>query len=156
MGSCFWKVAVTAIALSLTVPAAAEPGRRSDKRAELHDKMREHRGRVLRERVGLDEKTAQATEKILDRFQLEREKLEAQQREEKKKLRAMLELDQNDQAAYTRGLRSLVDAQQKLGKLRQQELDELAKVLTPKQQAKLALAIDEAMKELRKRLRGGD
>ncbi len=145
----FATLGLLAFALCVATPALAQPA----KRAELHQKMREHRAKILRERVGLDEKTALLAEKILDKFQLEREKLEATQRDEKKKLRAMLDLDQNDQAAYSKSLKSLLETQQKLATLRQQEQGELGKVLTPKQQAKLALAIDEAMKELRAKLR---
>jgi Spy/CpxP family protein refolding chaperone len=168
------RLAVVTLTLGLAAPAAADPkphgkhpataqaGKNKDtdgkggKRERLQKKLRERRARVLREGVGLDEKTAQAAEKILDKHQAERERHEATQREEKKRLRALLDLDQNDQAAYTRSLRNLLDIQQKLAKLRQQEFDELGKVLTPKQQAKLARAIDETMAQLRNKLRRRD
>jgi Spy/CpxP family protein refolding chaperone len=162
MRASFLKLALTALCLSLSLPAAAEPGKHGQqppahaqggKRVKLHEKMRERRAVILRERVGLDEKTALAAEKILDKYQVERQKLEALQREDKKKLRAMLDLDQNDQTAYDKSLQRLLDTQQKLAKLQQQEQGELAKVLTPKQQAKLALAIEEAMRTLRRKLR---
>jgi Spy/CpxP family protein refolding chaperone len=131
-------------------PAHAAPGA---KRAQAQQKLRQVRARLLRERVGLDVKTALAVEKILDKFQSERQRLHQAMREEKKKLRALLDLDSNDQAAYTRSQRSLLDVQQKLAMLKQQEFEELAKVLTPKQQAKLGREVDETMKRLRKGMR---
>ncbi len=118
------------------------------KRAEAQAHMRQMRARLLRERVGLDEKTAQSVEKVLDKYQTEREKLRATVGQEKKTLRALLDLDGNDQAAYTRAMRSMLDAQQKLERLKQQEFDELSKILTPKQQAKLWRVITEAMKRM--------
>ena len=68
----------------------------------------------------------------------------------------MLELDSNDQAAYAKSIRTLLDARQKLHELQRKQADELAKVLTPKQQAKLARAIGETRQKMRgRRGRGG-
>jgi Spy/CpxP family protein refolding chaperone len=106
---------------------------------------------MLREEVGLDDKTAQAVEGILAKYRPERKAANEAIDKERRKLDAMLELDSNDQAAYARSIRALLDARQKLHDLQRKQADELAKVLTPKQQAKLARAIGETREKMRGR-----
>ena len=109
------------------------------------------RARMLREEVGLDEKTAQAVEAILAKYRPERKATAEAIDKEQRRLNAMLELDSNDQAAYAKSIRALLDARQRLHELQRKQADELAKVLTPKQQAKLARAIGETREKMRGR-----
>jgi Spy/CpxP family protein refolding chaperone len=109
------------------------------------------RARMLREDVGLDEKTADAVERILAKYRPERKATAEAIDKEQRRLNAMLELDSNDQAAYAKSIRALLDARQKLHELQRKQADELAKVLTPKQQAKLARAIGETREKMRGR-----
>jgi Spy/CpxP family protein refolding chaperone len=114
------------------------------------------RAQMFREEVGLDDKTAAAVEKILAKYRPERKATAEIIDKEQRKLNAMLELDSNDQAAYAKSIRTLLDARQKLHELQRKQADELAKVLTPKQQAKLARAIGETRQKMRgRRGRGG-
>jgi Spy/CpxP family protein refolding chaperone len=110
---------------------------------------------MLRDEVGLDEKTAIAVERILSKYRPERKAAADIVDSEQRKLNAMLELDSNDQAAYAKSIRAMLDARQKLQELQRKQAEELTKVLTPKQQAKLARAIGETRAAMRhKRGRG--
>jgi Spy/CpxP family protein refolding chaperone len=106
---------------------------------------------MLRDEVGLDEKTAQAVEAILVRYRPERKAAAEAIDKEQRRLNAMLELDSNDQAAYAKSIRTLLDARQKLHEIQRKQAEELAKVLTPKQQAKLARAIGATREKMRRR-----
>ncbi|HEX6764312.1 MAG TPA: periplasmic heavy metal sensor [Polyangiaceae bacterium] len=128
-------------------PPAAAP-------TEANVPMPEWRARMLRDEVGLDEKTAAAVERILAKYRPERRVASETVDSERRKLNAMLELDSNDQAAYAKSIRALLDARQKLQDLQRKQAEELAKVLTPKQQAKLARAIGETRENLRHQGRG--
>jgi Spy/CpxP family protein refolding chaperone len=109
------------------------------------------RARMLKEEVGLDEKTAAAVERILSKYRPERQAASETVQSERRKLNALLELDSNDQAAYARSIRAFLDARQKLHDLQKKQAEELGKVLTPKQQAKLARAIGETRENIRRK-----
>lgn len=149
-----------ALALSTAAPAHAESS--AQKRAEISQHLRGALAQALRKEVGLDEKKASEVERTLDKYRPQREKLDAEVHQQQKTLRALLDLDSNDQAAYQKALAAVRDANQKLAALRDQEFDELSKQLTPKQQAKLARAVKQleqrlkaAMKKFREE-NGGD
>jgi Spy/CpxP family protein refolding chaperone len=113
------------------------------------------RAKMLREEVGLDDKTAATVERILAKYRPDRKAQADIVDSEQRKLNAMLELDSNDQAAYAKSIRAMLDARQKLQELQRKQADDLTKVLTPKQQAKLARAIGETRAAMRqKRGRG--
>jgi Spy/CpxP family protein refolding chaperone len=130
-------------------PAAPPPAAATSAPADSHVQMPPWRARMLRDEVGLDEKTAAAVERILSKYRPDRKAASETIDSERRKLNAMLELDSNDQAAYAKSIRALLDARQKLHELQRKQADELAKVLTPKQQAKLARAIGETRDNLR-------
>ena len=119
--------------------------------AESSAPMPPWRARMLRDEVGLDEKTAAAVERILTKYRPERRAASDAVDSERRKLNALLELDSNDQAAYSRSIRAMLDARQKLHDLQKKQTDELGKVLTPKQQAKLARAIGETRADIRRK-----
>jgi hypothetical protein len=136
-----------AAALALATPAHAEST--AQKRAEISQHLRGALAQALRKDVGLDEKKASEVERTLDKYRPQREKIEGEMHQQQKTLRALLDLDSNDQPAYQKALAALRDAEQKLAALKDQEFDELSKELTPKQQAKLAKAV----KQLEQRLK---
>jgi Spy/CpxP family protein refolding chaperone len=130
-------------------PAPSPPTAQASPPADSNVQMPPWRAHMLRDEVGLDEKTAAAVERILSKYRPERKAASETVDSERRKLNAMLELDSNDQAAYAKSIRSLLDARQKLHDLQRKQADELAKVLTPKQQAKLARAIGETRDNMR-------
>ena len=158
------------LALSCTKPALAEPPKTAapaqkpkasapppaapSAPVDSNVPMPAWRARMLRDEVGLDEKTSAAVERILSKYRPERKAASDTIDSERRKLNAMLELDSNDQAAYAKSIRSLLDARQKLHELQRKQAEELSKVLTPKQQAKLARAIGETRENMRHPGRG--
>jgi Spy/CpxP family protein refolding chaperone len=133
---------------SKPAPAAPPPTAAA---AEPSAPMPPWRARMLRDEVGLDEKTAAAVERILAKYRTERMLASETVDSERRKLNALLELDSNDQAAYSRSIRAMLDARQKLLELQKKQIEEVSKVLTPKQQAKLAKAIGETRETMRRK-----
>ena len=75
-------------------------------------------------------------------------------------LRKLLESDSNNQAAYAAAIRGLREAEKQKLTIREREADELGKLLTAKQQAKLMHATHRLRRQLAHRVRehsrGGD
>jgi Spy/CpxP family protein refolding chaperone len=136
-------------AFGLSATTYAQPSDAPAKRAELEHRLKKLRAEILRKDVGLDEKKATEVERTLDKFRAERERLQNELRQQQKTLRALLDLDSVDQSAYARSLQIVREHMQKLQVLRLQEFDELAKLLTPKQQAKLGRAIRQLEQKLK-------
>jgi Spy/CpxP family protein refolding chaperone len=136
-------------------PAPAKPARAASPPAtapaESSARIPPWRARMLKDEVGLDEKTAAAVERILAKYRPERQAASETAESERRKLAALLELDSNDQAAYARSIRAFLDARQKLVEVQRKQAEELGKVLTPKQQAKLARAIGETRDKIRRK-----
>ncbi|HEY2405762.1 MAG TPA: periplasmic heavy metal sensor [Polyangiaceae bacterium] len=140
-----------AIVLAAAAPAHAENA--AQKRAEIAAHLRGALAQALRKDVGLDEKKATDVERTLDKFRPQRERLEGDMHQQQKTLRALLDLDSNDQGAYQKALNAERDDTQKLAAVREQEIDELSKQLTPKQQAKLARAVKQLEQRLKNAMR---
>jgi len=158
IASAAWLVTSAALADPPAPPPAqkapaSEADRDGKKRAEVEARMKSLRADVLRKRVGLEPQKAAEVERILERDAPERLKLQAKLRSSRRALQRLLAEDSNDQQAFTRALQGLREAQGELQKLRQREAQELAKHLTPKQQAKLAIALRELNGRLRRHLR---
>ncbi len=126
------------VALATTAGASAQAEPKADRDPGAHVEHEARRTRLLRERVGLDEKTAKAVEAVLRRSMNERRQVHERMREARRKLRDLIENDGDDQKAYQSAIAALRKAQNDLHALKNRELDALAKHLTPKQQAILA------------------
>lgn len=153
-----WLFACVALADPAPAPLAqkapaSEADRDGKKRAEVEARMKALRADLLRKRVGLDPQKAAEVERILERNGPERLKLQAKLRASRRTLQRLIAEDSNDQQAFTQALQSLRQAQGELQKLRQREMEELAKHLTPKEQAKLTVALRELQGRLRRHLR---
>ncbi len=146
---------LVALAVVFTGQLALAQGNKSagDKRAKVEARMKQLRGRVLRSQVGLDEKKAAEVEKILAKHAPRRLELRKEMQTHRRQLRELVKKDSNDQAAYQKAIQGLRAVQKKLHAQREKELDELAKVLTPKQQAKLLIAVRRLENQVRTRLR---
>lgn len=125
-----------------------------ERRAKMEERLNQIRSRVLREKVGLDEAKAKQVEQILNKYEPERVKQRQAVRESAKALSELIDKDSNDQKAYERALLGMRTADKKLAELRDKELQELAKVLTPKQQAKLVISIRQMRRAVGRRMRG--
>lgn len=131
------------LALLATVPAfAQEDPPDDDKQEVVESRMKLIRARVLRQEVGLSEEKAKKVEAILDKYQPQRRALRQKLKGHRTTLAGLLQQDSNDDAAYAREIKGLRDTHRKLQELRDQEIDELMKVMTPKEQAKFAAAME--------------
>ena len=138
---------------ALTAPAFAQANGVQNKRAEIEARLKKWRGTILRKDVGLDEKKATDIEHTLDKFQAEREQVQKDMRQQQKIMRALFDLDSNDQGAYGKSLQIVRESTAKLQTLRLQEFDELAKQLSPKQEAKLLRLMRQMEQKLRDAVR---
>jgi len=147
-----WGLAVIALlAVCLApLPAIAGPKGPADKRAKIEARRAEVRGRILRE-VGIDEKKGDEVEKVLRKYEPERMKLTREQRAHKLAIRDLLRKNSDDDKAYKKALDGLRSTRRKLHAVQEKELDELAKLLTPKQQAKLYAALQRLRRKLASR-----
>jgi septal ring factor EnvC (AmiA/AmiB activator) len=139
--------------VALSAPAFAQGNGPQAKRAEVEARLKKWRGTILRRDVGLEEKKATDIEHTLDKFQAEREKVQKDMRQQQKTLRALFDLDSNDQGAYGKSLQIVRENTAKLQTLRLQEFDELGKQLSPKQEAKLLRLMRQMEQKLREAVR---
>lgn len=132
------------LAMLVAFVVASAPGTASaDKggqRAKVEARRAQIRERILRE-IGIGEAKGKQVEGVLKKYEPERKKLLQEQRGYKQTLKKLLRDDSGDEQAYKKAIEGLRSTQRKLHSTREKELDELAKLLTPKQQAKLAAAL---------------
>lgn len=132
------------LAMLVAFVLASAPGTASaekkDQRAKVEARRAEVRARILRE-VGIDEALGKRVEAVLRKYEPERKKLLGEQRGHKQAIKKLLRDDSSDEQAFKKAIEGLRSTQRKLHATREKELDELAKLLTPKQQAKLAAAL---------------
>lgn len=145
-----------ALAVTVAAPAVARPGQpgaaaqsRAAKRARIEARLKQIRGAILRKRVGLDEKRAKQVENILDRYKPQRQALQKKLRTHRQAIGRLLKADSNDQNAYRREIAGWRSARRQLDALRVREINDVSRLLTPKQQAKLAVALRRMQRRLR-------
>lgn len=119
------------------------------KRAQVEARMRQLRLDILQKEVGLDNEKTRVVAALLERHAAERKKLQTALSNERRAVDELLETDSNDQAAYARGLRALRARHAALAALRERELQDLGRHMTPKQQAKFLTALRRMHKKLR-------
>lgn len=148
-------LALIAATLTLAFPAAADDDATppAKKRELIEQRMQQVRARVLREHVGLTEAKAKRVEAIMDRTQKERRKLRQETRRHRRKIARLLRRDADDQAAYRKALVQAMKARKRAADLEVREFEEIAKVLTPKEHAKLLAAHQKVRRKLRQLVR---
>jgi Spy/CpxP family protein refolding chaperone len=149
----FVALLTLALAVTLAVPALAQDAPPDAKRAQVEAKMKEIRNRMLREQVGLSDATARRVEAILEKHQKQRRALRQKVQGHRQAIRELLRNDSNDQPAYAREIKGMRDTQRQLQALRDQEIDELQQVLTPKEQAKLGVAMQQMKRRVNQAVR---
>jgi Spy/CpxP family protein refolding chaperone len=141
------------LVFTLAAPALAQGAPPATKRAQVEAKMKEIRNRMLREQVGLSEAKARQVEAILEKNQAERESLRQKVQAHRRAIGELLAKDSNDQPAYSREIKGMRDTQRQIQALRDKEIDELQKVLTPKEQAKLGVAMQQMKRRFNQAVR---
>lgn len=115
-------------------------------------KMKKHRGKMLRERIGLNEGKAQQVEKLMDEFHTRKRALRQEMRANHKALKTLLAGDSNDQRAYQVAVQAMISARAQVAQLHDQEIAALRTLLTPKQQAKALMALHRMKQHMRHRM----
>jgi Spy/CpxP family protein refolding chaperone len=133
---------------SPAAPVAAGP---------IQQRMLRVRSRVLREKVGLTDDKAVKVETILDRYAPERRRIALKIRDGRQKLKALMVLNSEDQAAYKGALDEVRTNRSALQGLMERAFNEIAAQLTPKEQGRLFLALDDLRVKVgaRRRFREG-
>jgi hypothetical protein len=109
----------------------------------MQQKLMRLRSRVLREKVGLSDEKASKVEAILDRYAPERRRIGLKIRDGRQKLKALLVLNSEDQVAYKSALDEVRTNRQALQGLMERAFNDIATQLTPKEQARLFLALQD-------------
>jgi Spy/CpxP family protein refolding chaperone len=156
MGRVMLRALLVLAVLLAALPALAENKGRNDRRARVEKRIQQLRTRVLKQEVGLDDKKADEVQKVLVKHHAERQKLQREHRQHRKDLRDLLQSDSNDEARYKKSIEGFRSTQKKLNALRDREMDEIQKLVTSKQQAKLYAAMERLRRKLARRARGGD
>jgi Spy/CpxP family protein refolding chaperone len=118
-----------------------------EQRGHHEQRLKQVRGKVLRNQVGLDERRAKKTEQILDRFAAERRKVFEQRRQARRKLNELVNANSKDEVAYRNALLKLGSAEQGLNRIHEQEKAALAKVLTAKERANLLVSVRKTLRQ---------
>ena len=151
-----WLPVSTVLLVALAaVPAAADKphGHKHEHKGDKGDDKPNDPKRKVREtlikEVGLSEKKANDAAAVLSKFAPERNKQVKEMVEQRRALRELLQKKSDDDAAYGKAIKALREALHKLRVAKDQQFDELSKILSHKEQAKVL----KAMPELQRRLR---
>jgi Spy/CpxP family protein refolding chaperone len=144
-----------AASLFACAPAVAAPSPPPHASAR-ENRLQELRSRVLRDRVGLTGDKAVKVEAILEKYAPERRRVAQKLREGRQKLKALMTLNSEDQAAYRGALDQIRTNRKALQDLMERAFSEISKELTPKEQARFFLALDDLRgKKARRHFRDG-
>ncbi|MSP92003.1 MAG: periplasmic heavy metal sensor [Myxococcales bacterium] len=164
MTTTIHRIALAAALCALAAPAFAQPAPPPrpppgmDAGPDGHhpaffQRMKQTRSQLLRKEAGLDEAGAARAETVVTRFDQDRQKLQRGVGEATRALRELVRADSKEDKAYRDGLDALVNAHRAMHDLRSRELDELRKVLTPKECAKVVIALERMHKHMRGEMR---
>ncbi len=117
------------------------------------ERFKESRAKLLREKVGLTEETAAKVEMIMDESHTKRRALRDDMDAQMKVLEELLEADSNDQKAYLAAITEVQRIQQELNGLREAEIDSIAQILTPKEQAKMIVEMKAIHSKVRRHMK---
>jgi Spy/CpxP family protein refolding chaperone len=115
------------------VPAASGPPAVANTRAVVA------RARMLRQRVGLGEATAQRVEQVLAQFDAQHAAVRAQVEASHRTIRRLVQANSMDEDAYRQAVEALRSVRIQQQALLNREFDELKNILLPSQQARLLL-----------------
>ncbi len=137
----YFKTLATVLALSFAAApalAAPTPGAPLAQAAKPAAKKGKGKGKGKRfERAGISKEKMQKIKQAIEKNKAKHKAIRAEMKKHRQALKKLLDADSNDQAAYKKALDGLDAAQKKQQALRNSEKKEIAKILTPKEVAKL-------------------
>lgn len=142
---------------AVAAPALAQPmgPPTPEERERIERKVRMHMTLELADRLGLDERGALRISQTLDKFTERRRALHEQMRKQRELIDRAAAGDAEAQKGLVGAVTQLRDAEKQLTDLRFEEFKALSDGLSPTQQAKLAQALVEMPRHLRKMAHGG-
>lgn len=151
--------AALAVTFAFGATALAQPGSDGDgdrvDRAGKMEKVKHLRGKLLRGKVGLDDARAAQVEEILDANREDHRALRQEVRAQTRALRALVESDSDDQSAYAEAIAALKAAKDDMRALRAAKHDQLAELLSPREQATLMLTMKRVKGHMHRRGKKG-
>ena len=151
-------IAIVGLCLSLAAPAQGKPlpWERGDRgkapRAEkMEQRIKAKRAELIRSRIGLSEADSDEVLKTLERFDSRRRELMEKRRGLRQSMERLFESDSEDQEEYRRVVAGLRAVEEAAHRLRGEQADALARVVSPKHQLRILVAMKRFQKRLHKR-----
>lgn len=132
--------------------AAAKPPPK-DHRAKIEERMKQVIERVLKEEVGLNDAKAKQVQELFAKQNAEQAKLRQELQNAEQALSTLVEGDNADEKAYANALKELRAKQNAVHTARNKHQDQMGKLLTSKQHAKLLHSLQKLERTLRKGMR---
>ena len=126
-------------------PPMREPG------VHQIEKMREVRGRLLREGVKLTEHDARAVEKVLESFDLQQRAAKRSVHQARRELHLLLDRSVKDEGRYRSAIEQLRAAHEAMHRIKEERLDALMGVLPPQKTARLLVMLGKLHHERKRR-----
>jgi Spy/CpxP family protein refolding chaperone len=138
----FMKTVATALVLTFAAaPAIAAPVAKAPLGQAAAPAKHRKAGKGKRfERAGISKQKAEQIKKAMEKFKAQQQAIREDMKKHRAELRKLLKADSDDQAAYKQALDGMAAGQKKRAALRVSRQKELAKILTPKELAKLLSA----------------
>lgn len=153
-----WVVPAACLALVVAVAplqAQRRGGRRgAQDRAELEQRIRAEMGRLMRERLGLDEDQAERLSEVVRGFDRERRELFRLEQTARREVEDLRREDDADEAAAGALLNRMIELRRREADLFAEEQEALLEVLTPLQVLELQALREQIGRRIRA-LRGG-
>jgi Spy/CpxP family protein refolding chaperone len=145
----------------LVAPVSAAPPAKGGPGAKGHpgpgqriaQRMKRLRDEIIRYDVGLSDAKAAKVKQVLSKMDPQRRKLHERKRMATRAIRRLIRSDSNDQGAFKRAIADLIQSRSDLAALRKKQFTTLQKILTPKQQAKLFVALKRMQKRIKRAMR---
>ncbi len=149
-----WLVACLVLftALALSGVASAKPPPKDGRRAKIEARMQEIVQRLLKDDVGLDDAKAKKVGALLVQNRADQSKIRAEMKKSRQAVKELVDQGSDDDKAYAKALAAMRKAQADQHKLTDQHFQKLSRELTPKQQAKLFVALHKLKRKLRRRM----
>ena len=152
---CLSVLTLSPTAVTQTRPdgSASQPEGNKVHRRKARKRLARLRHRVLKNKVGLDDKQIEQVLSIFEAQQAQRHAYEKQIKASRQAMRALFKANSDDQAAFAAHMDTLQSSYRGIAELRDEQLTAIRKVLQPKEQAKLLRAMELVKRKLERRRR---